>query len=176
MTFLESMATSLDWADEVLDAKVLKQVGEIVQWAAHSRSLRTGYRCLFHGPVGRGQRLAAALLAQACSRPAYRIDLSKAENLDSAFERAAREGAILFFDEADALFGKRTQSRNANDRAANQQVAYLLQRIEDFPGIVILATNIRSHLDDAFARRFQSVIRFRARASSRARRAARPGR
>ncbi|MCP4548392.1 MAG: ATP-binding protein, partial [bacterium] len=65
------------------------------------------------------------------------------------------------FDEADSLFGKRTESRNANDRAANQQISYLLQRIEDFPGIVILATNLRSHLDEAFARRFQSMIHFR---------------
>ena len=67
---------------------------------------------------------------------------------------------ILFFDEADLLLEKRTESRNANDRAANQQIAYLLQRIEDFPGIVILATTLRSHLDETFVRRFQAVLHF----------------
>ena len=102
-------------------------------------------------------------------RPVYRIDLSKVvskyigeteKNLASLFDHAQHQNWILFFDEADSLFGKRTESRNANDRAANQQVSYLLQRIEDFPGIVILATNLRSNLDDAFARRFQSIIHF----------------
>jgi SpoVK/Ycf46/Vps4 family AAA+-type ATPase len=81
------------------------------------------------------------------------------KNLDRVFRLA--ENAILFFDEADALFGKRTESRSANDHYANQQIAYLLQRIEDFPGVVILATNVRTHLDEAFARRFQSVVLFR---------------
>jgi len=67
---------------------------------------------------------------------------------------------ILFFDEADALFGKRTSANTSNDRHANQEVAYLLQRIEDFPGTVILATNLKSNIDEAFSRRFQSIIYF----------------
>jgi SpoVK/Ycf46/Vps4 family AAA+-type ATPase len=67
---------------------------------------------------------------------------------------------ILFFDEADSLFGKRTETRTANDRSANQQIAYLLQRIEDFPGLVILASNLRSNLDEAFSRRFESMVPF----------------
>ena len=99
----------------------------------------------------------------------YRIDLSKVvskyigeteKNLAGLFDRAQHHQWILFFDEADSLFGKRTESRTSNDRYANQQVSYLLQRIEDFPGIVILATNARSFLDEAFSRRFQSIVHF----------------
>jgi len=156
MTILESMTTPLDWADEVLDAKTREQIEDIVRWARRQDPLRKGYRCLFHGAAGRGQKLAAALLAQACGRPAYRIDLGKAKDIDAALKR---KGAVVLVD--------------ATDRAANQQTAYLLQRIEDFPGIVILASNVRAHLNEEFARRFQSVVMFKARASSRARRAAR---
>ena len=99
----------------------------------------------------------------------YRVDLARMvagwlgeteKDLAAFFDHAAAQDWILFFDEADMLFGKRTESRSANDRATNQQVAYLLQRIEDYPGIVILETNLRSHLDEAFVRRLQSVIHF----------------
>ena len=76
------------------------------------------------------------------------------------FDLAENRNWVLFFDEADALFGKRTSTNTSNDRHANQEVAYLLQRIEDFPGTVILATNLRSNIDEAFSRRFQSVIYF----------------
>jgi SpoVK/Ycf46/Vps4 family AAA+-type ATPase len=110
------------------------------------------------------------LLGRLTGLPVYRIDLSKVvskyigeteKNLASLFDHAQHGNWILFFDEADSLFGKRTETRNANDRAANQQVSYLLQRIEDFPGVVILATNLRAQLDEAFTRRFQSVTLFR---------------
>jgi SpoVK/Ycf46/Vps4 family AAA+-type ATPase len=191
MTLLESMATPLDWADDVLDLRVRKQIGEIIGWVEHRRPLRVKFRravrkrsVLFHGRAGQGQKLAAALLAQACDLPAYRADLRKVlsrrsadtcKRLAAVFERAAKDGAILLLDEADALFAKRTQSRDANDRDANLQTGYLLQRIEDFPGIVILASSMRGHLDEAFARRFQSVIRFTAPASSPARRVRRSG-
>ncbi len=67
---------------------------------------------------------------------------------------------ILFFDEADALFGKRTQTSSSNDRYANQEVSYLLQRVEDYPGVVILATNLKANIDEAFARRFQTSVHF----------------
>jgi SpoVK/Ycf46/Vps4 family AAA+-type ATPase len=102
--------------------------------------------------------------------PVYRVDLSRVvskyigeteKNLAGLFDRAENHRWILFFDEADSLFGKRTDSRTANDRYANQQVSYLLQRIEDFPGIVVLATNARTFLDEAFTRRFQSIVQFR---------------
>ena len=99
----------------------------------------------------------------------YRIDLSMLvskyigeteKNLSNVFDQAENKRWILFFDEADSLFGKRTQTSNANDRFANQETSYLLQRIEDFPGVVILATNLKTNMDDAFSRRFQSVIHF----------------
>src|SRR5690606_21450777 len=82
------------------------------------------------------------------------------KNLARVFARAEDKDWLLFFDEADALFGKRTQVRDAHDRYANQEVAYLLQRVESFSGLVILASNFRSNIDDAFLRRFQSVIHF----------------
>ena len=99
----------------------------------------------------------------------YRIDLSLVvskyigeteKNLAGVFDQAERNDWILFFDEADALFGKRTRTSSAHDRYANQEVAYLLQRVEDSPGVVILASNLKGNIDDAFARRFQSMIYF----------------
>ena len=99
----------------------------------------------------------------------YRVDLSMIiskyigeteKNLAKVFDLAENRNWILFFDEADALFGKRTSTNTSNDRYANQEVAYLLQRIEDFPGMIILATNLKSNIDEAFSRRFQSVIYF----------------
>jgi SpoVK/Ycf46/Vps4 family AAA+-type ATPase len=137
-------------------------------WRLRKR-LKPGFRTLFYGPPGTGKTLTASLLGKTTGLSVYRIDLSKVvskyigeteKNLASLFDYAQNQNWILFFDEADSLFGKRTESRNANDRAANQQISYLLQRIEDFPGVVILATNLRSHLDEAFARRFQSMIHF----------------
>ena len=101
--------------------------------------------------------------------PVYGVDLSVVvsryigeteKNLGRIFDRAREESAILFFDEADALFGKRTEISDAHDRYANQEVSYLLQRIESFDGLVILATNLPEALDAAFIRRFQSVITF----------------
>jgi len=99
----------------------------------------------------------------------YRVDLSMIvskyigeteKNLSRIFDSAANQNWILFFDEADALFGKRTQANSSNDRHANQQTSYLLQRIEDFPGFIILASNLKANMDEAFSRRFQSTISF----------------
>ena len=176
----ERISTRHTWEDLVLDPATRQEVNDIVTWMKHERELLLdwglarqigpGYRCLFHGPPGTGKTMTACLLGQATGRPVYRIDLSKViskyigeteKNLASLFDRAQDRSWILFFDEADSLFGKRTETRNANDRAANQQISYLLQRIEAFPGVVILASNLRSHLDEAFSRRFQSVVLFR---------------
>src|SRR5206468_5752441 len=107
--------------------------------------------------------------ADALQQDLYRIDLSAVvskyigeteKNLASAFEEAERAGAVLFFDEADSLFGKRTEVKDAHDRYANLEVNYLLQRIETFTGLVLLATNRHSALDEAFARRLRFLIRF----------------
>lgn len=175
----QHMTTLYEWDDLVLDRPARDEVEDIIAWVRHEdvllhgwklkKRLKAGFRSLFHGPPGTGKTLTACLLGKATGRPVYRIDLSKVvskwigeteKNLASLFDHAQHQEWILFFDEADSLFGRRTESRDANDRAANQQVSYLLQRIEDFPGLVILATNLRSHLDEAFARRFQSMIHF----------------
>ena len=145
------------------------------------RTLKSGYRALFYGPPGTGKTLAATLIGkgdgkdgetpndQDIERPVFRVDLSMVvskyigeteKNLGKLFDEAEDKNWILFFDEADALFGKRTQTKGSNDRYANQEVSYLLQRIEDFNGLVILATNNESNIDDAFSRRFQNMIHF----------------
>ena len=175
----QRLTTLYEWDDLVLDPSARQDVEEIAAWARHhhtlldtwrlKKRLKPGYRSIFYGPPGTGKTLTCSLLGKTTGLSVYRIDLSKVvskyigeteKNLASLFDHAQHQDWILFFDEADSLFGKRTESRNANDRAANQQVSYLLQRIEDYPGIVILATNLRSHLDEAFARRFQSMIHF----------------
>lgn len=113
--------------------------------------------------------LTAMLLGKSIGREVYRVDLSTVvskyigeteKNLAVLFDRAGNRDWILFFDEADALFGKRTGVKDAHDRYANQEVSYLLQRVEDFDGLVILASNFRANMDEAFLRRFNAIIRF----------------
>jgi len=171
--------TELGWNDLVLAPEVMDEVLQISAWMdleqelmtdwGLSRSLKPGYRALFHGPPGTGKTLTATLIGKMARADVYRIDLSMVvskyigeteKNLARVFDQAETRRWILFFDEADALFGKRGAATNANDHHANQEIAYLLQRVEDFPGVVILASNLRSNLDDAFSRRFQSMIYF----------------
>lgn len=170
--------TVYDWNDLILDDFVRDEVEDIriwIQWQndpdqnGFQRVIKPGYRCLFYGPPGTGKTLTASLLGKATGRDVYKIDLSMIvskyigeteKNLSNVFDMAENKDWILFFDEADALFGKRTQASSSNDRHSNQEIAYLLQRIEDFPGLVILATNLKSNMDDAFSRRFQAMIHF----------------
>ncbi len=173
------LTTPLDWQDLVLDDRTLEQVEMVSTWIAHGQTLmqdwglgkrlKPGFRCLFHGGPGTGKTLTASLLGKRHGLPVYRVDLSRVvskwigeteKNLAGLFDQAEDRNWILFFDEADALFGKRTDASSANDRAANQQIAYLLQRLENYSGLAILATNQHDYLDEAFARRFQSAIRF----------------
>ena len=173
------LTTRLNWSDLVLGAETMDEIDTITGWIVHgdailgdwdfARFIRPGYRCLFYGPPGTGKTLTATLLGQQSQRDVYRIDLSMIvskyigeteKNLGRVFDRAENEDWILFFDEADALFGKRTTTSSAHDRYANQEVSYLLQRIEDFAGFVILATNLKGNIDAAFARRFQSIVHF----------------
>ena len=173
------ITTPLEWEDMVLDYQTHEALEEINTWIEHQhtimndwglkRILKPGYRALFYGPPGTGKTLAATLLGKKNNMDVYRVDLSMIvskyigeteKNLAKVFDLAENRNWILFFDEADALFGKRTSTNTSNDRYANQEVAYLLQRIEDFPGIVILATNLKSNIDEAFSRRFQSIIYF----------------
>ncbi|EXI69464.1 MAG: ATP-dependent zinc metalloprotease FtsH 3 [Candidatus Accumulibacter sp. SK-11] len=131
--------------------------------------LRPGYRALFYGPPGTGKTMTACLLGKSTGREVYKVDLALVvskyigeteKNLARVFDQAQHKGWILFFDEADALFGKRTETRDAHDRYANQEVSFLLQRIETFDGIAILASNQKDNIDQAFARRFESIIYF----------------
>lgn len=173
------ITTQLEWEDLVLPARTHEQIDEIKTWVAHSntlmnewgmsKKLKPGFKSLFFGPPGTGKTLTASLLGKQCCMDVYRIDLSMViskyigeteKNLSKIFDMAEDKNWILFFDEAEALFGKRTGVSDAHDRFANQEVSYLLQRIEDFNGVVILASNLKSNIDDAFTRRFQSVIYF----------------
>lgn len=171
--------TRLEWEDLVLHPGTRRQIEEIVTWIRHGETLmvdwgmaaklRPGFRSLFYGPPGTGKTMTASLLGKATGRPVYKIDLSLVvskyigeteKNLARVFDEAEHRGWILFFDEADALFGKRSETRDAHDRYANQETAFLLQRLETFDGVAILASNLRDNLDEAFSRRFESVIYF----------------
>lgn len=173
------ITTRLGWEDLVLVHEVWEEVEHINTWLRHAktimedwgleRTVMPGYRCLFYGPPGTGKTLTATLIGANAGIDVYRIDLSMVvskyigeteKNLAGIFDQARAKNWILFFDEADALFGKRTQTSSANDRYANQEVSYLLQRVESFPGVVILATNLKANIDEAFARRFQTAIYF----------------
>ena len=179
MNFTKTITTRLEWEDLVLDNTVLQQVQEIKAWLEHGdtlmhdwgleKILKPGYSCLFYGPEGTGKTLTATLLGKVTGREVYRVSLSvlvskyigeTEKNLERVFAQAEEHKAILFFDEADALFGKRTEVKDAHDKYANQEVSYLLQRIEDFPGVIILATNLKSNMDAAFLRRFRSIVHF----------------
>ena len=173
------LETELEWDDLVLHGDTLEQIKELEDWVRHGETLmddwgmrgklKPGYRALFHGPPGTGKTLTASLLGKYTGRDVYRIDLSSVvskfigeteKNLATLFSKAENKHWILFFDEADALFGKRTNVKDAHDKYANQEVSYLLQRVEHYNGLVILATNIKSNIDEAFSRRFQSIIYF----------------
>lgn len=173
------IVTELNWDDLVLDYHVSAEIDEINTWINNhqtimndwglNRFLKPGYKALFYGPPGTGKTLMATLIGKQNQMDVYRVDLSMIvskyigeteKNLARVFDLAENRNWILFFDEADALFGKRTSTNTSNDRHSNQEVAYLLQRIEDFAGTIILATNLSSNIDDAFSRRFQSVIYF----------------
>jgi hypothetical protein len=173
------ITTEMEWTDLVLPEETLSQIEEIKVWIQHhdmlmndwgfKKKLKPGYKSLFYGPPGTGKTLVACLIGKLCEMDVYRIDLSMIvskyigeteKNLEKVFQMAENKNWILFFDEADALFGKRSGVNDSNDRYANQETAYLLQRIEDFNGIVILATNLKNNIDEAFSRRFKSLIYF----------------
>ena len=149
-------------------ARQLGRVGEDWGFARH-HSLGRGVKGLFYGRPGTGKTLAAEVVATDLDLPLYRIDLSRIvskwigeteQNLSRLFDEAAKSQAILFFDEADSLFAKRTAIQTSTDRYANMEVNHLLQRVDAHEGIVILATNLKANLDDGFSRRLHFVIEF----------------
>jgi AAA+ superfamily predicted ATPase len=171
--------TNLEWDDLVLPAAVHEQVQVVRTWVEQNhaimqawepgRKLKPGYRALVYGPPGTGKTLTASLIGKSSGKDVYLIDASMVvskwvgeteKNLARVFDMAEHKDWILFFDEADALFGKRSSNGSSQEQYSNQQVSYLLQRTENYPGTVILATNLKANIDEAFVRRFQSIIYF----------------
>jgi hypothetical protein len=169
------------WQDIVLPEDTFAQLREMKtyieqrhvvydRWGFGEKlTLGKGLMAMFTGPSGTGKTMAAGILAAAVGLDLYRIDLSGVvskyigeteKNLNQVFAQAENSNAILFFDEADALFGKRSEVKDAHDRYANIEIAYLLQKMEEYDGAVILATNLKMNLDDAFLRRMHFVVDF----------------
>lgn len=166
------METNHEFSDLVLKPYTHKQLDIIMNYAKNRGTLysrpgvehkiKPGLLAMLYGPPGTGKTFTVSIISKELGIDAYRIDLSRViskyigeteKNLEKIFERLSDKNCILFFDEADALFGKRTEVGDSKDRYANQEVAYLLQRVESFPGLVILASNYKQNLDDAFKRR-----------------------
>ena len=182
---LGALARKIDprhgWDDIVLPEDALEQLREICRQAVHrplvlgqwgferKLSYGKGLNVLFSGPPGTGKTLAAEVIARDLGLDLYQIDLSRVvskyigeteKNLDKIFTEARTSNAILLFDEADALFGKRSEVKDAHDRYANIETGYLLQKMEEYEGIAILATNLRGNLDEAFIRRMSFCVEF----------------
>ena len=182
---LSTLATKIhprySWADIVLPEDTLAQLREMVntvhqrptvygEWGFERKiALGKGLNALFAGESGTGKTMSADIMAGVLGLDLYKIDLSSLvskyigeteKNLNRIFTEAATSNAILFFDEADAIFGKRSEVKDSHDRYANIEISYLLQRMEAYDGVVILATNMRSNLDDAFTRRLHFIIEF----------------
>lgn len=175
----KKLDTAFSWEDAVYDEHTWADLEDIRGWIKYStqigenahlrKFLKRGFRVLFHGPPGTGKTMTAAILGKEAGLDVYQVDLASVvskyigeteKNLAAVFDMAEHKQWILFFDEADALFGKRIQTQSSNDQFANQQVGYLLQRIEDYNGMVVLSTNFKDNIDAAFLRRFQSVVYF----------------
>ena len=182
---LSALASKIEpqsgWDDIVLPPAQMSQLREVCERAAYGHvvygdwgfarrlSHGRGLNVLFTGPPGTGKTTAAEVVARELELDLYKIDLSQVvskyigeteKNLSRIFEAAESSHAILFFDEADALFGKRSEVKDAHDRFANIEIGYLLQKMEEFDGIAVLATNLRRNMDDAFVRRLQIVVEF----------------
>ena len=172
--------TSVGWADLILperDTAALHELcarvrhrGRVLdEWGFARGLLGRGVLGLFAGPPGTGKTLAARVVAAELDLPLFRVDIGQVvskyigeteKNLARVFSSAAGTGAVLLFDEADALFGKRTAVRDSHDRYANQEVAYLLARVEEYDGLALLTTNLSDNIDAAFLRRVTTVLSF----------------
>jgi MoxR-like ATPase len=174
------VSTPFEWEDLVLPPATMRSVQEAaaaiehryqvaVEWGMRPGSVPLNLNILFSGPSGTGKTMTAGVIARRLGLELYRSDLSglvskyigeTEKNLDRIFEAARESNAILFFDEADALFGKRSEIKDAHDRYANIEVSYLLQKMEEHNGAVILATNVLKNIDEAFMRRLQYIVEF----------------
>ncbi|HEU4322064.1 MAG TPA: AAA family ATPase [Roseiflexaceae bacterium] len=173
--------TTYSWDDIVLPPDQLAMLREICVQMRHRRTvlehwgfdrrlaMGKGINALVAGPSGTGKTMAAEIIAAELGLELYKVDLSTMvskyigeteKNLDKIFSAARESNAVLFFDEADAVFGKRSEVKDAHDRYANIEVGYLLQKMEEYDGVVILATNLRNNIDNAFIRRLHAAIDF----------------
>ena len=180
-TLARKIQPKFTWNDIVLSPNQVKQLRDICKEAeyrdlvhqkwgfAAKLSLGKGLNVLFSGASGTGKTMAAEVIAHHLQLDLYKIDLSQIvskyigeteKNLNRIFTAATNSNAILLFDEADALFGKRSEVQDARDRYANIEVGYLLQKMEEYQGIAILTTNLRSNMDEAFERRLRFIIEF----------------
>jgi AAA+ superfamily predicted ATPase len=180
-TLARKIKPKYTWNDIVLHPNQLTQLQDICKEAeyrdlvhqkwgfAEQLSLGKGLNVLFSGASGTGKTMAAEVIAHHLQLDLYKIDLSQIvskyigeteKNLNRIFTAATNSNAILFFDEADALFGKRSEVQDARDRYANIEVGYLLQKMEEYEGVAILTTNLRSNMDEAFERRLRFIIEF----------------
>jgi ATP-dependent 26S proteasome regulatory subunit len=175
-TLAQRLRPRATWDDIVLPEEEFRLLQQIVdqkvyeQWGFARKMHRgLGISALFVGASGTGKTMAAEVLANALRLNLYRIDLSAVvskyigeteKNLRRLFDAAESGGTMLFFDEADALFGKRSEVKESHDRFANIEINYLLQRMESYKGLAILATNMKSALDHAFMRRLRFIINF----------------
>ena len=178
---IKKIETKLKWQDIELEKRALNQIKEIKNWLKDSNTLlhhkdwkiRGGKRryhlVLFHGQHETEKTLTASLLGKYYNKDVFRVDLSTVvskyigeteKNLAEVFKMAKFKESILFFDEADALFGKRTHIRDSHDKYANQGVSYLLHRIETHSGLVIISTTSKDKIDKEFIRKFHTIIKF----------------
>ncbi len=164
-TLLQQINKSGTWNDLRVSIATLDGLKEIEAQIRPGQ----GFRALFTGPSGIDKTLAAIILANALGQPLYRVDLARVvskyigeteKNLSAVFEHARKLDVVLLFDEADALFGNRTDVKDSHDRYANLEANYLLQSIEDYPGLVILTSNLRADLDDVFIQRMTWDVKF----------------
>ena len=173
--WLKKITTPLNWSDLVVAQEVLEELNEILNWLKQGDALlkdwnlnnkiKPGYRVLLYGEAGTGKTLATTILGKESNKDVYRIDLQlfflkyqeeAVKKLSIVFEMAAENDWILFLDEADALFSPQA----SNNRQANQQIGHLFQCIDDFSGVVILTSTLKTNIDEAFFRRFQAMIHF----------------
>jgi hypothetical protein len=173
------IATNFTWDDLIVGHYTRERLELLIDWVKYREQIferqgelgkvKVGFPALFYGPPGTGKTMAASLIGKLTGREVFQIDLSMVvskyigeteKNLARLFDKAERKDWILFFDEADSLFGKRGQVKDAHDKYANQEMSFLLQRMEQFTGLTILATNFDQNLDPAMTRRFQAKVFF----------------
>lgn len=173
------LLSNYEWEDLVVSHYTRERLELIIDWVKYREQIferqgkngkiKVGFPALFYGPPGTGKTMAASLIGKLTGRDVFQIDLSMIvskyigeteKNLGRLFDKAERKDWILFFDEADSLFGKRGQVKDAHDKYANQEMSFLLQRMEQFTGLTILATNFDQNLDPALTRRFQAKVFF----------------